>query len=63
MVPTRKARLITLLSLIPVLTGATLSRADQFVVFDVTFTYTKSDADNATPNKSLYYVRGDMLNA
>ncbi len=30
--------------------------ADQFVLFDVTFTYTKEDADNATPSKSHYYV-------
>lgn len=36
--------------------------ADQFVLFDVTFTYTKSDADNSTPNKSHHYVKGDKLN-
>lgn len=38
------------------------ARADQFVLFDVTFTYTKEDADNSTPSKSHYYVKGDMLN-
>jgi gluconolactonase len=38
-------------------------RAEQFVLFDATFTYTKEDADNATPSKSHYYVRGKMLNA
>ena len=27
-------------------------RAEQFVLFDVTFTFTKTDADNSTPNKS-----------
>jgi hypothetical protein len=33
------------------------------VLFDVTFNYTKADADNATPSKSHYYVKGDRLNA
>ena len=36
--------------------------ADQFVLFDVTFTFTKNDADNSTPSKSHYYVKGDKLN-
>jgi hypothetical protein len=36
--------------------------ADQFVLFDVTFTYTKEDADNSKPSKSHYYVKGDKLN-
>jgi hypothetical protein len=36
--------------------------AAQFVLFDVTFTYTKADADNTTPNKSHYYVKGDLIN-
>ena len=34
----------------------------EFVLFDVTFTYTKDDADNAKPSKSHYYVRDTMLN-
>ena len=38
------------------------SRADQFTLFDVTFTYTKEDADNSKPSKSHYYVKGDLLN-
>src|SRR5687768_17682962 len=38
-------------------------RGDQFVLFDATFTYTKEDADNSTPSKSHYYVKGDKLNA
>ena len=38
------------------------SRASQFVLFDVTFTYTKEDADNSKPSPSHYYVKGDMLN-
>jgi hypothetical protein len=36
-------------------------RADQFVLFDVTFTFTKEDADNSTPSKSHYYVKGDRI--
>jgi len=51
-------------STLPVLLliGASVAYAEQFVLFDVTFTYTKSDADNSTPSKSHYYVRGDALN-
>jgi hypothetical protein len=36
--------------------------AEQFVLFDVTFTFTKEDADNSKPSKSHYYVKGDRLN-
>src|SRR5437868_8434990 len=36
--------------------------AQQFVLFDVTFTFTKEDADNSKPSQSHYYVRGTMLN-
>ena len=36
--------------------------ADQFVLFDVTFTFTKQDADNSTPSKSHYYVKGSAIN-
>jgi hypothetical protein len=39
-----------------------VSRAEQFVLFDVTFTFTKADADNSKPSKSHYYVRGDAIN-
>jgi MYXO-CTERM domain-containing protein len=45
-----------------VLLLASAARAEQFVLLDVTFTYTKADADNATPNKSHYYVKSDRLN-
>ena len=38
------------------------SKKNQFVLFDVQFTYTKSDADNSTPSKSHYYVKHEMLN-
>jgi len=34
----------------------------QFVLFDVEFNYTKADADNSTPSKSHYYVKGDKIN-
>jgi hypothetical protein len=37
-------------------------RAEQFVLFDVTFTFTKEDADNSKPSKSHYYVKGDRIN-
>ena len=52
-----------------VLAGLTLllacpsGHAQQFVLFDATFTFTKEDADNSKPSKSHYYVRGKVLNA
>src|SRR5882762_6989434 len=36
--------------------------AEQFVLFDVTFPFTKMDADNSTPSKSHYYVKGAAIN-
>src|SRR5258708_1298755 len=41
---------------------ATPAHAEQFVLLDVTFTYTKMDADTSSPSKSHYYVRSDRLN-
>ena len=41
---------------------ASIGRGEQFLLFDVTFSYTKQDADTWTPSKSHYYVRGDKLN-
>jgi hypothetical protein len=38
------------------------THAEQFVLFDVTFAYTKEDADNSKPSKSHHYVKGDKLN-
>lgn len=38
------------------------ARAEQFVLFDVTFTYTKQDADNSKPSKSHFYVKDPLLN-
>lgn len=35
----------------------------QFVLFDVTFDYTKADADGSTPSKSHFYVKDDLINA
>ena len=37
-------------------------RANQFVLIDVTFTFTKEDAENSKPSPSHYYVRGDKVN-
>lgn len=36
--------------------------AEQFVLFDVSFGYTKKDADTSKPSKSHFYVRDKMLN-
>jgi hypothetical protein len=38
------------------------SQAEQFVLFDVTFTFTKEDADNSKPSKSHFYVKGGLIN-
>ena len=37
-------------------------RAQQFVLFDATFTFTKEDADTSKPSPSHYYLKGDKLN-
>lgn len=42
--------------------AASASQAEQFVLFDVTFPFTKADADNSKPNESHYYLRGDAIN-
>jgi hypothetical protein len=59
MLPTGSRRAIMILTLCAV---PSVSRAEQFVLFDVTFTYTKDDADHSKPSKSHYYVKGDKLN-
>ncbi|SKA96601.1 hypothetical protein SAMN02745166_02432 [Prosthecobacter debontii] len=38
------------------------AQAEQFVLFDVTFPFTKEQADNAKPNPSHYYVKSDRIN-
>jgi hypothetical protein len=35
---------------------------NQFVLFDVMFDYSKTDADNSTPSKSHYYVKSEKIN-
>jgi hypothetical protein len=55
-------RLAPVLGGLAVLSAAPDARAEQFVLLDVTFTFTKADADNATPSKSHYYVKSDRLN-
>ena len=44
------------------LTLPSFTHAAQFVLFDVVFTYTKEDADNAKPSKSHFYLKGDRIN-
>lgn len=51
------------LAVVAVLGSAPAAQAQQFVLFDATFTFTKEDADNSKPSKSHYYVRDKMLNA
>ena len=47
---------------VALISPASAARAEQFVLFDVTFSYTKKDADNSRPSKSHYYVKGEKLN-
>lgn len=52
---------------LPAAVGALLlapraAHAEQFVLFDVTFPFSKMDADNSKPSQSHYYVTGDALN-
>ena len=58
----RHSALLTVLISIALLTVAPRGHADQFVLFDVTFTFTKDDAFYSKPNQSHYYVKGDRLN-
>ncbi len=37
------------------------AHAEQFLLFDETFTYTKAEADNSQPSPSHYYVTEDRL--
>lgn len=41
---------------------ASLLHAEQFVLFDVTFTFTQEDALNSKPSQSHYYLKDDHLN-
>lgn len=51
-----------LFSLLLLCLGTTLIHAEQFVLFDVTFTFTQEDALNSKPSQSHYYVKSDRLN-
>ncbi len=53
---------LVMATLVATLTTPPPAKAEQFVLFDVTFNYTKEDADNSKPSKSHYYVKGDRLN-
>jgi hypothetical protein len=55
-------RAVGVLAGVALLEAAPRGAAQQFVLFDVTFTFTKADADNSRPSKSHYYVRGKDLN-
>lgn len=53
---------LPLAALAALLLTPTSARAEQFVLFDVTFTFTKQDADSSRPSQSHYYVKDDRLN-
>ena len=57
---TRRHTLLAVMSAL-LMAGASCL-ADQFVLFDVTFPFTKDDANNSTPSKSHYYVKGAAIN-
>ena len=60
---TLRAGAVALLTATSALVAApSVSYADQFVLFDATFTFTKADADTSKPSKSHYYVRGAAIN-
>lgn len=58
----RKACRASVVSLLFTVGMASAAYGEQFVLFDVTFSYTKQDADNSKPSKSHFYVKGDRLN-
>jgi hypothetical protein len=55
-------RLVRWAVLSALLLAPAVSFAAQFVLFDVTFTFTKEDADNSKPSQSHYYVKGAAIN-
>ena len=57
-----RAGLARFLPLLALVASPAVGLADQFVLFDETFTFTKADADNSKPSKSHYYVKGDKIN-
>jgi hypothetical protein len=38
------------------------AQQQQFILFDVEFTFTKEDADNSTPSKSHFYIKDALIN-
>ncbi len=54
---------VAIIFLMVAATPRTTPTNHQFILFDVQFSYTKEDADNSFPNKSHYYVKGDLINA
>src|SRR5262245_10717725 len=52
-----------LMSVAILIAAQAAAQAEQFVLVDVTFTFTKEDADNSKPSKSHFYGKGDVLNA
>jgi hypothetical protein len=58
----KKVALLFLIFLPLMLSAQVAKDVKQFVLFDVEFTYSKEDADNSTPSKSHYYVKGDKIN-
>ena len=55
----RRLQLVSLVALIAI---ADCCRAEQFVLCDVTFKYSKEDADNSKPSKSHFYVKDKLIN-
>jgi hypothetical protein len=45
-----------------VLLAPSAARAEQFVLFDVTFPFSKMDADNSRPSQSHFYVKAPTIN-
>ncbi|MGI9493948.1 MAG: hypothetical protein ACR2QF_16265, partial [Geminicoccaceae bacterium] len=58
----KRAPALALACLVAAAIFAPDAAAEQFVLFDETFTYTKQDADNAKLSPSHYYVTEDRLN-
>lgn len=50
-------------ALVLTLIASSSVHADQFVLLDVTFPFSKADADNSKPSPSHYYVKNDRLNS
>ncbi|WP_406697067.1 hypothetical protein V5E97_39390 [Singulisphaera sp. Ch08] len=58
----RVGAMARLAGMVALIMTSSVSFAEQFVLFDATFTFTKEDADTSKPSKSHYYVRGQAIN-